>query len=118
MDINEIYFILNVIISVLGVTVTLAGTILNLFTVYVCTRKSLWSIPQFHIIIYMSIVDTISLYNWNMSEFTITFFGAAVGDFNELACKSTSFLQYFSSQSSVYIMVCFLIEINLKLLNN
>ena len=108
MDLVLIYFILNVATSVIGVTITLVGTILNIFTVYICTRKSLWYIPQFQFVIYMSIADSISLYFWNISEFTITFFGAAVGDFNEIACKTTSFLQYFSTQSSVYVLVYFL----------
>lgn len=101
----NIYYVLNVLISVFALSVAIFGTIGNLITFLICMRKSLRSTTSFQFIAYLVVVDTISLYEWNLNNFSITFFGAAIGDFHEWSCKIITFLQYFSSQSSAFLLV-------------
>jgi hypothetical protein len=103
---------LNILLSIYNATIAVLGTIGNLFCFIICTRKRLRLIPTFIFMSFMVITDTFALYEWNLNNFFLTFFGSAIGDFSEASCKMTSFLQFFSSQTSAYLLV------NLKFLKS
>lgn len=106
MDADEIYELLNKIIGIYSVFLAIFGTIGNLISFSVCIRKKLRKTPAFVFMAIMNLFESLSLYFWNMNSFYIAFiFSMPIGDVNRIACKLTTFFQYFSSTVSAYLLV-------------
>lgn len=98
-------YVINVFLATYSVILAVFGTIGNLLTSYICTRKCLKGIPTYVFIGFMSLMDIPCLFFWNLNDFYLLVIGVTIGDVSDAACKITTFLHYFSTQSSVYILV-------------
>jgi hypothetical protein len=102
---NTAIQILNVLISSYSIIIAVLGTAGNILCFVICMRKTLREIPTFIFMSFLVLSDTLSLYSWNLNNFFITFYGLSIGDFNDASCKLTSFMQFFSNQTSAYLLV-------------
>ncbi len=101
----SVYYTWNVVISYYSIVLATLGTIGNFIACAICLRKSLRKVPTFIFFAIMSLTNAFALYYWNLNDYFLTFFGHTMGDFNELSCKISTFLQMFFSQSSSFLLV-------------
>ena len=53
---------------------------------------------------FVAILDILSLFDWNLSNFLFPYFSIKLEDLNIVSCKIFSFIQFFSSESSAIIL--------------
>ena len=104
--------IFNRVIGAYALFILIFGTIGNIITSLICFRKRLRKTTFFCFMSIISILDIFSLYTWNLSSFLIPYFNI-MHDFSSVPwCKISSFMQFFSLQSSAWLLVI------LKLIKN
>ena len=101
----EFYVITNYIISYYALFVASFGTLGNLITIFICTRKALRETTTFIFIAFMSFVETISLYGWNLNNLFLIYYKINLTDFNLATCRALMVLQMFSLQCSAFFLV-------------
>lgn len=85
------------------------GFVGNLASFFLFTMNSnLNTLSSFIYLAFISLVDTLSLFNWNLDHFLKPNFNLSILNTNIIACKLLSFFQYFGLQSSG-ILHCLLI---------
>ena len=105
------YSTINYILSYYSLLVASFGTLGNLITIFICTRKALRETTTFIFIAFMSFVETISLYEWNLNAYFLTYFKFNITDFNLATCRALSVLQMFSLQCSAFFLVNFCVNL-------
>lgn len=68
------------------------------------TSKDLKRMSYAIYLMYCSLVNTLSLFQWNFNHFLKPFFYFTIEDTSLFSCRLFSFLQYFSLQSGAYIL--------------
>ena len=71
---------------------------------YIVSIKSLRRMSSMVFLAFISIVDTFSLFTWNLDHFYVYKFSIKYVDTNIYLCKIMEFLQYFSLQSSGFLL--------------
>ena len=93
------------IVSVFNLIVVLVGTIGNAISLVVVFQKPLNTNPSFILLALTFVVNTLSLYFWNLDNFFNLVWDKNVSDIGDVSCKITSFLQFFSTQASAVLLV-------------
>ena len=82
----------------------LLGTFGNTATLYFISRsKILRQMSSMIILIFVSIVDTLSLFTWNLDHFYYYYHHIYYETLNIYLCRIMTFIQYFSLQSSGFL---------------
>jgi hypothetical protein len=102
-------------LAVYSLFLVIFGTIGNLCTCFICMRKSLRKTTCFVFLSFISIIDIFTLYTWNLSNFIVPFYGYFHENSNIIWCKLSVFLQFFSLQSSAWLLVTMTVERYLSL---
>ncbi len=97
--------ILYKVLAIYSLLLVILGTLGNLFTCFVCCCKRLRKVTTFNFIAFMSITEILTLYVWNLDHFLLPFFGFEIEPLNIHACRFSVFLQFFSLQYSIWILV-------------
>ena len=92
--------------------IIILGTIGNLIIFYVCVKTNKNS--TFILLRYLAINDMISLYYWNLNNFTKVF-NLYLESLNLYSCKIGTWIQFSSLQSSAWILVYIFIRYKLLL---
>ena len=103
-------YIVGLFNSIVPVVIIVVGTLFNVLTMLVVLISSVRlanrSLSVY--VIFLAIVDTLSLYIWNLDHFTNPFFGITIeSSFNIYVCKLATFAQFYSLQLSAFL-VCLL----------
>ncbi len=95
----------NNLIAYYSLFLTVYGTVGNIVTIMVTSRRRLRRTPTFVFLSFKIVFDTITLYFWNLNSAIFVYYGFQLGDFNIWACRTTAFFGALSSESAIYIMV-------------
>ena len=90
------------VLGIYKIFLIVAGTIGNLLIFIVCVK--LKDNTTFMLLRFLSISDMISLYFWNLSQFTSALFNFDMQNFNFYYCKFFEFAQFTSLQVSAWIL--------------
>lgn len=104
---SETILVLEKIISYFVPFLILAiGLVGNTFSfmVFQFGDKSLRGMSSMVYLSFLAVIDTISLFIWNLDSFTRPNYGFELEDLNLPMCRVLSFLQYATLQSSAFIM--------------
>ena len=71
---------------------------------FIVSSKSLRKMSSMVILIFVSIVDTLSLFTWNLNHFFLYKFNIKYEFSNIYLCRIMDFIQYFSLQSSGFLL--------------
>ena len=101
--------ILNAI-SVLDCLIIIVGTIGNLTSFYLLTRKGLRPVSSMRYLASLTIVDTICLYGWYLSSVYKQLYGEQIKRLENFSSKSCKFMSYisFTSLQLSSILMCLL----------
>jgi hypothetical protein len=83
----------------------IVGTVFNLLSCWICSRKKLSRINTFKLIMFSSVADIISLYGWLLHHFIFTFFNFEMYKWTLFWCRFSDFYQFSSLQYSSWILV-------------
>ena len=71
---------------------------------FITKSKSLRKMSSMIILIFVSIVDTLSLFVWNLDHYYLYYNGKNYEELNIYLCRIMNFIQYFSLQSSGFLL--------------
>ena len=108
---SQVFDILYSIVSCYPVILIIFGTVANSLSFYICVKLAK-SNNTFVFLAITAIVDTFTLFVWNLNHFIGLFFNLSTLSGSVWNCKFGEFVQYTSLQISSWILVCiFLIKI-------
>ncbi len=81
------------------------GTIFNLLSFYICTRRKLRCITTFVFLAAMFLNDTVCLYIWGLDHFIEAFFSSRIEERNIWICRFSNFVQYVTFEWSSWLLV-------------
>ena len=102
--------VLQKIFGIVSLLLLIVGTIGNLFSLIICTRKRLRAVPTFVFYSFMLVNDIISLYFWNLNHYMEQFHNFVFQKHSLWYCKIGTFIQIFTLESSSWILVLMSIE--------
>ena len=91
------------VIGFYSLCLAVLGTMCNLMVFLVAFR--LRHNPTFVFIAFLAIVDSLTLYIWNLDHFIGSFFGLDIEYDSLVGCKLGNFLQYVTLKSSSWLLV-------------
>jgi len=99
------------ILSYIPLLIILIGVIFNTLTfLIIILNKDLRKITSMVYLSYISITYTLSLLEWNLNHFLKPNFGIDLEALNIITCKLVTFTQYFSLQSSGFLLTILCID--------
>ena len=102
---SQIFETIKLITSYTPFLIIALGITSNPATLYlIVTSKSLREMSSMVILAFISIVDTLTLFTWNLDHFFEYKFSIKYVNKNIYICKIMEFLQYFSLQSSGFLI--------------
>ena len=104
MDSNTIR-IITLVLGAYSIFILVCGTLFNALILCVCLRKKMRKVNAFKFFAVISIVDTVALYEWNLSHFTNAYFHVLFSYINLTWCRLGTFMQYVSLQYSAWMLV-------------
>ncbi len=107
----DVFGVVAILLAIYSVLLSVFGTIGNLLTFLVTIRARLRILPTYIFISFMMLVDTLSLHFWNYTQLLVMLFNRPMSEINLATCKITSFLQFFSLQTSAFLLVISLYRI-------
>lgn len=132
---GRIITVINRLISIYAVCLLIVGTILNLFSIYICRRRHLKNTSTFIILSFFFFFSACALYTWNLDVFLSLFNIRAftldgslnltnpessinvqnvLESLNIFTCKLFTFMQYFSLQCISWLLTFITIDQNLR----
>ena len=110
-DNSEIKLVLLKILSYFSLVIILIGVIFNTLTFLVIVlNKVLRKTSSMVYLLYVSIFYTLSLLVWNLNHFLYPNFGIELESLNMITCKILTFIQFFSLQSSGFLLTILCID--------
>lgn len=100
-------------ISILDFIIIIVGTIGNLTSFYLLTRKGLRPVSSMRYLASLTIVDTICLYGWYLSSVYKQLYGEQIKrieNINFILCKFISYISFTSLQLSSILMCLLTID--------
>ena len=89
-------------ISLINIIIGVTGNVIS-FIVFV-TCQELRKMSHIVYLTYCSVMNVLSLFNWNLNHFLTPIYGIAIESIDLASCRIFSFLQYFSLESSAYLL--------------
>lgn len=123
--------VLNRAISIYAICLLVIGTVLNLFSIYICRRKRLRTTSTFIILSFLFLINPASLYTWNLDTFLGLFKSIPservnvsgvvsintqniIESQNIVTCRLFTFMQYFSLQTISWLLAYVTIDQSIK----
>lgn len=100
---SDVFPVLMKIFGIYSLCLTIFGTIFNLASFYVCVRIK--KNTTFTILRFLTIVDALSLYFWNLNHFLVPFVKISLLTTNLWLCRIGDFVQYSSLEMSAWLLV-------------
>ena len=94
-------------LRVISLVVTIVGTLGNALIFLTCVLR-LRKQVTFVFLAFMALMDTASLYEWNLGHFIDNFVGKSFMTPTLITCRVFDFVQYLSLQSSAWLLVSML----------
>ena len=102
---ESIYDILKKIVSAYNMFLIIAGTLFNLFTIFIFMKKEFRITSAFRLYIFNIIFDTFGLYHWNIRQFILYFWKIDYQNVYLFYCSFTSYAQISSFEISAWFLV-------------
>ena len=91
-------------LSVISLVLTIVGTLGNSLIFLTCVLR-LRKQVTFVFLAFMSVMDTASLYEWNLAHFIDNYVGRSYMTPTLVTCRLFDFVQYLTLQSSAWLLV-------------
>lgn len=102
---QEFVRIFNLVVAYLSLSIIFVGIVFNTACFFIFRfNKELNKMSSSVYLSYCSITDTLSLFDWNLDHFLSPVFNTGVENPSLFACRFFSFIQYFSLQSSAWLL--------------
>jgi hypothetical protein len=99
------YYLFSKIVSYISLLIILLAIIGNTISFIIFRfNAEMKKVPSMIILSFVCITDTASLFTWNFDKFTNENFGFLIENLNMHTCKFFLFLQFFSLQSSGFLL--------------
>ena len=96
---------LQKVISAYNGLLIILGTIGNILACHICLKKSLRQVSTFKLYAFIIMIDTISLYHWNLNNFIDIFFKLSLENTYLWYCYFASYFQVTTFEISGWILV-------------
>ena len=93
------------IISGYNIFLIIFGSIGNMITIYICSKKNMRSTSTFKLYAFNSVFDILSLYPWNISQFLEYYFDLDIENMNLFWCEFNHFIQFTAFELSAWFLV-------------
>ena len=93
------------VLAIYSIFLMVFGTIGNTFSIFICLKHKLRTVPTFIFYSFLLISDTLSLFWWNMDHYLLVFENYQLEDLGLHACRTVTFFQLFSFQWSAWLLV-------------
>ncbi|CAF1044319.1 unnamed protein product [Brachionus calyciflorus] len=113
-----LYEILSKILGAYSLMLIIIGTISNFIIFYICSKKPLRNISTFKFLSILALSDTLCLYGWNLTHFTVSYLNIDYNLIYLAICRIELFIQQTSLQYSAWILVSIALDRLLSTLNN
>lgn len=100
---SDVFPVLLKIFGIYALVLTVCGTVFNLASFYVCQRIK--NNSTFTIITFLTLVDALTLYYWNLNNFLQPFANVNMLTTNIWLCKIGNFVQFASLETSAWLLV-------------
>lgn len=101
-----IYELILKVLAGYSLLLIIVGSFGNLFIFVICVgSKVIRKSNTFKFIAAISLTDTLSLFGWNLSHFTESYFGIDYSNVYLWYCRINTFSQYTSLQLSAWLLV-------------
>lgn len=100
--------VLNTAFAYYSLFLIIVGTIGNFFTIYLIAKTSLKKTTTFVFFAFLSMVDIMTLYWWNLDHFITPIFNINRQRASTFLCSFDIFLQFAFLQASAYFLVKFI----------
>ncbi|CAF0800899.1 unnamed protein product [Brachionus calyciflorus] len=114
----DLYEILSRILGAYSLMLIIFGLIANFIIFFICLRKPLRKISTFKFFSILALSDTLSLFECNLTHFTIAYFNIAYNSIYLPWCRLEQFLQQTFLQLSAWILVSIALDRLISVLNN
>lgn len=104
---ESIYDILKKIVAAYNMFLIIAGTIGNIFTIFIFMKKEFSVTTAFRLYVFNIFFDTFSLYHWNIRQFILYFWKIDYQNVYLFYCSFTSYAQISSFEISSWFLVRF-----------
>jgi hypothetical protein len=103
LDNNDVFYTARAVFSVYSLIVTILGTLLNIFSFYICLRVK--KNTTFIFLRFFAIFNIFALYWWNLNHFLSVFVDLDLLSAGLWVCKIGNFVQFTSLQLAAWFLV-------------
>ena len=96
------------IMGLYDVFLALFGTLGNILVFIIAFR--LRKTTTFVFLVFLAVVDSLTLYWWNLDDFRYIYFGSSAQEGSVYGCKILNYFQLTSMESSAWLLICLSID--------
>ncbi|CAF1100898.1 unnamed protein product [Didymodactylos carnosus] len=112
------YYLVIRILSIYALCLVITGTVGNVLTITVLTRRNLWRYVTMRYLTVVSLADIISLYGWNLNnfyKFTLNQQHSNLEDLSLIHCRLVSYMSFVGLQLSSWCLTAVSLDRSLSL---